>query len=381
MADREVRVAPHIYRSRNGWRVYVRRDGALKPIRFKADATLETLTTFVADYQKESARLKRERRAEALERAGTFAGDAAKYLHLKAVQAMPSFADRKRDIDRWVAIFGRRPRGGIASSEIDEQLQVWIDAGVSPSTVNKRRTALMSLYTRLDGRGSANPVRESHVFEEAAPEPRGLPYWLIVRLLNAVPVDRSRPEKGVKGSRDLGSLTRVWFEIMAWTGMTPMQIEQLRPDRFNLAERWYLSPPRRKGHRRPRHPRPLVKKPMTERAHAAFARLVKLKAVGRSLDRSSMRHSLERARKAVERQLRKQKRDDTYVLPRIRPYDFRHSFGTELYRQTKRLELVAEMLDHSTFQMTKRYALGAVSAVLKEGMQRFEAATGRRGKR
>ena len=65
-------------------------------------------------------------------------------------------------------------------------------------------------------------------------------------------------------------------------------------------------------------------------------------------------------------------------IPKVRLYDLRHSFGTELFRVTGNLALVAEMLDHSSLAMTKRYALGAVSDVLKGGMQKFERAAGRR---
>jgi integrase len=380
VTTREVRVAQNIYQTPHGWRVYVRRDGILKPVRFKADVTLEQLQVFVDSFKQESARLRAERRADDVERAGTLAADAARYLNLKVVRAMPSYTDRVREMARWVTAFGRRPRPSITGRDIDEQLQAWRTAGDAPASLNKYRTALMSLYTRLDGRGAANPVRESHAFEEPAAEPRGLPYWLIRRLLDAMPRDQSRPIKGVKGSRSRGSMTRARFEILAWTGMTPAQIKKLTPASFNLKERWYISPQRRKGSRRPRHPRPLVKKPMTRDAQAAFARFVEVKAWG-AFNTRSLRHTLERARRKVEQDLRKERKDPKYVLPAMRPYDFRHSFGTELLRRTKNLPLVAEMLDHSSLQMTKRYALGAVSDVLRDGMRQFQAAAGRGSRR
>lgn len=377
-ATREVRVAPNIYQTAYGWRVYVWREGRSRPVRFKPNVTLEELQTFVASFKVERERLHKERRARQVDELGTFARDADTYLALNVVQAMPSYTDRQREIARWVKAFGRRPRATITARDIDEQLQAWRDAGAAASTVNKYRTALMSLYTRLGGRGAANPVRQTRTFEEPAPEPRGLPYDLITRLLEAMPRQRSAPEKGVKGSRARGSKTRVRLEIMAWTGMTPAQIKALRPEHLNLKERWYLSPSRRKGHRRPRHPRPLVRKPMTREAHDAFARFVKLKAWG-AFSTRALRYTLERARKKVEQALRKKR--PTAVVPKVRPYDFRHSFGTELFRQTGNLPLVAEMLDHSSLQMTRRYALGAVPDVLRDGMARFQAATGRLARR
>jgi integrase len=375
-STREERIAPNIYRTPHGWRVYVRRDGVLKPIRFKRDVTLAQLQIFVDAYKQETARIQAERRALDTERAGTFAGDAARYLRLAVIQAMPSYTDRCREIARWVAVFGRRPRATITAHDIDEQLQKWHTAGDAPSSVNKYRAALMALYTRLDGRSAANPVRDTRLFQEAPARVRGLPYPLIKALLDAMPRDQSRPIKGVKGSRARGSLTRARFEVMAWTGMTPSQLKKLKPRDVNLAGRWYVSPPRRKGHQS-RHARPEVRKPMTKDAHAAFTRFVELEAWG-AFDTRALRHSLERARRKVEAQLRKTKRDPTFTLPHIRPYDFRHSFATELYRRTGNLSLVAEMLDHASLAMTKRYSLGAVADVLKQGMRKFEKSTTRR---
>ncbi len=372
----DVRVAPNIYRTPRGWRVYVRRKNVLHPKRFPASFTLEQLQAYVDDYRAESARLQEQRREEQKAHAGSFAADAKTYLVLRAVKAMPSYTDRTREIDRWTKAFGRRPRSTITARDIDEQLQAWRDEGLAAASVNKLRTALMSLYTRLDGRGGANPVRETHVFEEPAPEARGRSYEVIRALLDAMPADQSRPVKGEEGSRSRGSLTRVRFEIMAWTGMTPSQIKQLRPRHLNLKERWYISPGRRKGHRRPRHPRPEVKKPMTRDAFQAFKRFVALKAWG-PFNTRSLRHSLERARVKAEKALQEKHKNPRLEIPRLRPYDFRHSFATELFRRTGNLPLVAEMLDHSSLQMTKRYALGGVSDVMRSGMRAFEAATAR----
>jgi integrase len=329
---RDVRVAPNIYKTERGWRVYIKRDGIQKAVRFKRDTTLEQLQAFVDGYREESARLRQERQAAAAAHQGTFAGDVDTYLELASVRAMPSYADRRRDMLRWVNVFGKRPRARITARDIDEHLQAWIDAGKAPSTVNKYRTALMSLYTKLDGRAAVNPVKHTRMFEEPPAVARGIDYTLLRLLLDAMPEDLSQPIKGVEGSRKRGSKTRVRFELMAWTGMTPAQIKLLTPRHVNLRQRWYIAPTRQKGHRRPRHPRAEVRKPMTADAHRAFQRFAKLDAWG-SFDTRAMRHTLERARRKVEKQLRKERRDPRLVVPRVRPYDFRHSFGTELYRR------------------------------------------------
>lgn len=367
----DIRVAPHIYRSGHGWRVYVRRDGKLAPKRFSADYTLEQLQAFVQDFKDESATLARERRAAAAARAGTFAGDADRYLKLKVVKAMPSYADRQREIARWVTAFGSRPRGTITARDIDEQLQAWHDAG--SGSVNKYRAALMALYTRLDGRSAANIVKDTKVFPEAEQVVRGVDYALLERILAAVPADRSRPIKGRKGSATRPSVSRARLEVLLWTGMTPSQLGQLEPAHVNLRQRWYITPRRAKGKRDLRNQRPLVRKPMTTQARAAFRRFIAAKAWG-PFDRRSLRHTWLRAQRRVEQQLRTEKRNPKYTLPRIRLYDIRHSFGTRLYRATKNLRLVGEMLDHGSDRTTRRYALGAVPDVLADGMRQFERA-------
>jgi integrase len=375
VSPRDVKVAPNIYRSRNGWRVYVRRNGRLTPFRFKAENTLEQLQEFIATYRAKSAELKQQQKAAAKERAGTLAGDAARYLRLKVVQAMPSVDDRARDIAKWVAAFGRRARSSLTTRDIDEQLQAWFDEGYAGSTVNKFRTALMSLYTRLDGRSAANPVKDTRAFEEAEEMPRAQEYALLERILTEIPTHRSRPVKGKKGSRKRGSPSRARIEVMLWTGMAPSQVMRLTPAHVHLRERWYISPRREKGTRDRRSPRPIVKKPMTTRAYQAFKRFAAVKAYG-PFDRRSLRHTWLRAVRRTERALRKEQKNPKLKLPHIRLYDIRHSFGTRLFKATKNLRLVGEMLDHSSDRTTRRYALGAVPEVLLDGMRQFEEADG-----
>lgn len=372
-----MRVAPNIYQTPYGWRVYVSRHGKLKPVRFKPDATIEELVHFRDAFKLESKRLRLARkRAEGPQPRGRFADDAKRYLALNVVKAMPSYTDRTREVQRWVKVFGPRVRSSLAPREINEQLQAWRSAGASGSSVNKYRTALMSLFTVLDGRSAANPVRDTAVFEETRAESRAQPYELLERILNAVPADRTRPTKGKKGSAKGGSKSRVRLELMAWTGMAPVQMKGLQPEHFSVKERWYVSPPRRKGSRR-RHPRPLVRKPMPRRAIAVFKRFAELECWG-DFSTRSLRHTWMRAHKKVEKAMRKELNDPEFTLPRIRIYDLRHSFATELLRQTGSLDLVGEMLDHTSRETTKRYSLGAVPAMLKTGVRKFDAATRKR---
>src|SRR6185295_9634320 len=186
-----IRVAPNIYRTAYGWRVYVRRRNPAtgrsekKPKRFGPEYALEELEHFRDSYKLESKRLRRGAASPPASRGG-FTADARAYLELRQVRAMPSYKDRTREIEKWIAIFRDRLRRSITTREIDDELQKMRDAGAAGSSVNKYRTALMSLFTRLDGRAAANPVRDTKVFEETRASARGQPYALLFRILDAI---------------------------------------------------------------------------------------------------------------------------------------------------------------------------------------------------
>lgn len=382
---REVRVAPNIYKTVRdgrhvGWRVYVRRrdrrTGRSRkyPKRFPATVTLEELEHFRDSYRLESKRLRREARRDATAAAaaiaGTFAEDATTYLQLATTRAMPSYGDQAWHIQAWVAVFGARRRASITTREIDQPLQQWRNAGYAGASVNRRRTALMALWTTLDGRAAANPVREARMFPESDVEPRGLPYALVVRILDAVPATRSWSHRGTSTTRPIK--TRIRLEVMAWTGMRPSQIMRLERRQVNFDERWFVSPRSQKG--RTTKARPQVRKPMTADAAAALRRFFACGCEG-SFSTSSVRRIFLAAVRAVEQAMRTERQDPTFRLPAIRPYDLRHSFGTEMLRRTKNLETVAELLDHSSTTMTRRYALGAMPDVLRDAATAFEAGT------
>lgn len=408
---REVRVAPNIWRTPYGFRVYGRRrdpqtgTSAKTSKRFAwaqlpcscpvpQDAcqrcALELLEHYRDTFKLESKRLRREARrrdaADAADRAGTVEADAATYLTLAVVKAMPSYADRARDIRAWVAVLRDAqarslPRRTVTTRRIDEHLQAWINDGYAASTVNGRRTALMALWTTLDGRGAANPVREARVYAEPELQPRGIPYDLVQAILEELPAAIRYTDRPDATIRELKTKPRI--ELEACTGMRPSQIGRLEPGQhFSIAERWYVIPRSKKGQQRkqPRHPRPATRKHMTDSQAAVFQRFHDLNCYG-PYSASSRRRQFKAAVAAAEQRIRKARRNPAFRFPPdLKPYDLRHSFATEVYRQTKDLETVAELLDHSTTRMTKRYALGAVSDVLKAAARQFERGTRRKRK-
>ena len=62
------------------------------------------------------------------------------------------------------------------------------------------------------------------------------------------------------------------------------------------------------------------------------------------------------------------------VNPAPRVYDLRHSFATELYRQTGDPKATAELLMHSpSSQMMDRYTIGGVAPRLRLAVAAFNA--------
>lgn len=371
---REVRIAPNIFKTPYGWRVYLRRGAKKSPVRFPPSKTIEELILFRDQFKLESKKLRRERRTVTAEPAGGFARDADAYLALASVKAMPSIATRKVQIAFWKKAFGTRPRSSITARDITEQLHALKAAGYSGSTVNKYRTALMSLWTQLDGRSAANPVRDAETFQESALEVKGQPMALLMRILRAMPRERSRPAKGVKGSRDQGNASRARLEVLIWTGMDPSQLSRMHPADVNLRERWYVTPARLKGARRARTPRPQIRKPMVKEAVPAFRRLLAMQLLGTTFGSSSLLKAWLRGLKRLEEAEQEKREDPAFRLPHIDLKDLRHSFGTELLRRTKDLQFVGMMLDHAPGSpMTLRYSLAAVPNVLKQQAAAFDA--------
>lgn len=382
--DREVRVAPNVYRAIGAgttddpvgrWRVYVRRDGRKRTKRFPTDYTLAHVQAWMVGYDEETETLRAARGLSDAEYARTFAADLERYLALKIVKAMPSYRQREIQLSKCQSALGRRRRPEITTKDLDELLQGFLNRGYSGSYVNKIRSALMSLWTRLDGRSAPNPVKDTKLYPEAPIEERGATYDVLRMILRAVP-DRSRPIKGVKGSRDRRSVSKARLAVLVWTGMDPAELRRLQPEHVCVREGWYTVPPRRKG-TPTRFPEPLVRKPMTADAKAAFETWMAFNTWGEVFSTDSLRHTWQRAVAAVETQQRKKRKDPRFALPRIRRLkDIRHSFGTELSKRTEgNLVLVGEMLGHRDKRTTRRYQIGAVPVVLAEAMAKFEAST------
>src|SRR5262249_7170764 len=99
------------------------------------------------------------------------------------------------------------------------------------STVNHRRTAILHMFTTLDGKDAPNPVRGIPKFREPDPKPKGYSYAVIRKVLAAV----------------RGTKTRARLAVMAYTGLPPAQIMRIEPDHVDWRARKVWVQGRRKG--------------------------------------------------------------------------------------------------------------------------------------
>jgi integrase len=252
---------------------------------------------------------------------------------------MPTFKEREKHIALWSAEFGNRARYTIKSDEISAVLSRWLNAGLEPSTVRNRRTAILHMWNTLDGKNGQNPVREALMPQLPDPEARAISYEQIEAILAAMP----EQGQGVKGkARDDASKTKARLAVIAFTGLPHALVKKLTPASVNWQTGIIAVPRRQKG-----KGVKIRELPTTDRGLQALERFAELECWGK-FSNSSMIKSFRRACKAAN------------VVPAPRVYDLRHSFATEMYRQTGDPKATAAMLMHSEkSRMMDRYTIGA----------------------
>lgn len=318
-----------IRRTKTGWRAYVRVKGRLYSKRFPRDAAITVMKDW-RDRKKVAAKTAAKITAFRLKAEPTIDVDAETYL--QAVSSMPSIKDRRLHIQEWAEHFSGRTRQGITPLDVRTRLERLLSAGYSPATVNRRRTALMAFYSRLNGRSGYNPVRDVEKYPEDE-TPRAQSFWTVYRVLALMP-----PSK-----------TRVRLRVLLWTGWPHMQIAKIQPEHLALARSLAYVTPRRKGKGRRG-----VWLPLLPGAVIALHDFHLWDCYG-PFSRSSMRQAFGRA---IAKLNARRKRFHHPPLS-LRPYDLRHSFGTMLAERLQDDRAIQELMLHSKAEQTRRYTEAA----------------------
>lgn len=233
---------------------------------------------------------------------------------------MPTYAQRADHLHAWAdALGGSRLRASITAGDIRAVLQDWRQR-FSAATCNKRRSALMHLYSVLDGKGASNPVRDVEKFRTDDPLPRGKDPHVLDAALRRAPRCRSRAA----------------CRVLLWTGMRPAELQRAQPDDLDLDHQTVIVRTAKGGRVRVL--------PLTPQAVAAW----------KEFDRADGWGHIPQAA-PLNRWLKK------ITGLEVRVYDLRHSYGTALARRQTRLDVIGALMGHSTLELTKRYTLAAVT--------------------
>jgi site-specific recombinase XerC len=331
-----------IVRTATGWRARVRVRGQLYSKCFPAETAIVVMRRW-----REEKRVRVRLGADLPAAGATLAQDIRAYL--AQVQTMPTYRHREDDLRLWLTHFGpERTRKGIAPGEIRAQLERWIAEGYAPNTVNHRRTAIMHLWSVLDGKSAPNPAKDVPRYRVELGPPRDLSQAAIALLFDAMPE----------------SMTRAWLELFRWTGWPPAQMAKIAPDDIRWDEAVYIRA-RRKGKGAAG-----VWLPLLPQAWAALRRYKALGCWGShstSSARTSLRRAARRARRAIARAYASRSLDRA-VARRLRtelldvtPYQLRHSFLTLVASITRDDRAVQELGQHADIRTSHLYTGATVA--------------------
>jgi site-specific recombinase XerC len=256
--------------------------------------------------------------------------------YLKGKTGMPSYEARRADAEAWLPGFGDREPSSLTKNELQQQMNTWHEAGVAGSTLNHRKTALSAVLAEFLDEDERNPAKAITRYPEADIEPRAIAPAIIDEILKAMPPSKSR----------------AMLKVMAATGHPFERQRKLAPAHVQLEHRRVFLVSRKKGKGTAGRWYAL-----TDDGVKAYQEFIDQQAWG-GARRASLYVCFLRGHAAANR---RRALVNAPLIPPIRPYDLRHSFGTEAYRREGDIRAVAELLD-CTVETALRYTLGAVPA-------------------
>ena len=289
-------------------------------------------------------------------------------------------ADEHRLLAHWrTSPLAGEPVGDLKRSQIRAQLKAWSDAGRAPTTVNHRMRALaMVLRLTLGADDDDDLILPTDGIAYLPPpkgEPRGILMPILARILATMP-DRGRGTKGE--TRPDHSETKIRLRVMSWTGLAHKSLMRLDRKRVNFREGKLFLPARKKGRG--------AEGAWVDLLPAAVDALRDYDRAGlwgKDFSRASMRKSWRRAvantRKALvaaadesnDRTLLEQ--FDATVPPNCNPYDTRHSFLSDAYRQSGDIHAVKHLAQHADIKTTERYTKAAVPERVASAIEKMRA--------
>jgi len=322
------RKQPGIQRQRDTWRAFVRVNGQLYSKVFDLTTTAATMQAW--------RETQRQRYGSAPAPAGSFAAKVAEYLAQN--QSKAAINQATAHLGLWLQALGRdRAPLTITKDEINQVIDTWLQAGLAPGTVRKRRMWLRQFFVFLTG-VDGGPCQKATNPKEPKAGARGIDYLILEKALASMPVHRSA-KRGTVGAP---SLALIRARVMIYTGLPPAMLMAVTADALDFAAGVLHALGRDKGDGVEERDLPL-----TPEAVTAFQAFHAANAYG-SFSVSSMGRSVKAAFTRIG------------YTRHVRLYDLRHSYLTQVYRITRDTATVARLGMHAEGSpITARYTKGA----------------------
>ncbi len=284
---------------------------------------------------------------------GTLTADIVTFLAKPEIAAQPYVSQTAGHLTRWADELGSdRPRASITRDEIEAVLQRWLTHYAEP-TVYHRRSALLQLFTVLDGAGAANPVKDTTCPKSWIPADHSVPFKTLSAIVDAMP-DFRYAKKGIRAP----SIAKLVGRVIITIGLRPVDLLQIRRNDIDWTAGTLRWPASAKGKGTTARTVPLTPEGLEalkafDAAHAYGA-----------FSPEAVSHSFKRAARRIDG-------DETP----IHLYAGRHAIGADLYRETKDLATVGRMLNHAPgSRATAQYAQGANADVDRAAVVALSAA-------
>ena len=329
---------------------------------------LATLRAALKELEADLLKRAKQQAADA-PKAGTMEVDAARYL--ARVGSMPSIDTRTINIGHWVRAFGpKRKRDSITVEDIHTQLTRFATESrandkkrnstredvpdylpaYSAATLRHLLNALRHMYSTLDQSGTdpkRNPAWAVPLPRAEQPLAGAMPLRTALRILRAMP----RRRKSAKGAPP--NLTRIRLALILTLGITQKEIARLEPGHIEWNRETGFGHVTIFGRKKGMGSKPRTL-PITKHSRLALRAFIAADAWG-AFEPSIMRNVFVRTCRKLG-----------LTGFGYRPYSFRHTFATELYKLQKDIFVVQRFLGHGNVKTTERYILGSLDARMED---------------